>query len=463
MSEDGVEDRSRVLLVTRTYEYLLKAGGALLPMLGVWYLSVYQSPVLCSVEHSFHIIVISAAILVGAFIAYVTWRCYLESGEVFLRWVTLAFLGFVIIYAPHGIFTRVSDHDMPLFLLFGPVSRLVMLALLFTGLMNYRRDEDPPTERRRVKPWLVWTAVFLAIDLLVALVAETALLKILNWRIWLESGALLIALAGLCIVLVRHRTSPLMLTYALSLALFAQSSISFMLAAPWNHQWWYAHLLFSIGFLVLSHGVIRAFHTTGAFSSVYGEEELMARLRSEKANTENVLFQLQAANAELAWIASTDSLTGASNRRHFLELMDIETGRAQRNGLPVSLLALDIDHFKNVNDTWGHQVGDRVLRELALNVKKSMRPHDTLGRIGGEEFMVLLPDTPYASAVTLAERIRKQVEEASIAHAEETLHITVSIGVAEFGRDGEAMDQVIKAADDRLYRAKREGRNRIVS
>lgn len=460
---DGVEERRGALLATRTYEYLLKAGGALLPMLGIWYLGAYQSSTLCAVEHPFHVFAVAIAILIACFVTYVTWRCYLYSGEVFLRWVTLAFLGFAVIYAPHGIFTAVSDRDMPLFLLFGPVSRVVMVGLLFIGLMNYRRDEESIKERRKWKRWVIWAAGFFAVDLLVALIAETSLLKMLNWRILLEGGALLISLAGLAVVIARHRTSPLMMTYAFSLALFAQSSIAFLLAAPWNHQWWYAHLLFAIGFLVLSYGVIRAFHTTGAFASVYGEEELMNRLRSEKEYTEKLLTQLQTVNAELAWMASTDSLTGAANRRRFLEALDIESRRAKRNGLPVSLLALDIDHFKLVNDTHGHPVGDLVLRELVASVKYSLRPHDILGRIGGEEFMVLLPDTPHAAAVSLAERIRKQVEALDITYPQGVLNISVSIGVAEFGKDGEAADQVIKAADDRLYRAKHEGRNRVVS
>ena len=123
----------------------------------------------------------------------------------------------------------------------------------------------------------------------------------------MESGALIIAMVGIAIVLVRHRSSPLMMTYALSLALFAQSSVSFLLAKPWNHQWWYAHLLFANGFFFLSYGVVRAFHTTGAFSTVFSVEELMSRLRAEKNNTEDALHRLQAANAELAWMASTDS------------------------------------------------------------------------------------------------------------------------------------------------------------
>ena len=165
-------------------------------------------------------------------------------------------------------------------------------------------------------------ALFIAIDIAIALIAETSLLQMTSWRVWMETCALFIALAGVVIVLVRHRSSPLMMTYALSLALFAQSSVSFMLAKPWNHQWWYAHGIFALGFFFLSYGVVRAFHTTGAFSTVFSVEELMSRLRAEKRNTDNALLRLQAANAELAWIASTDSLTGASNRRHFLECVE---------------------------------------------------------------------------------------------------------------------------------------------
>lgn len=460
---DAEVHRNSVRGLTRSYEYLLKAGWALLPMLGIWYLEAYQLPTLCAVEHTFHIFAVATAILISGFVTYVTLRCYEFSGEVFLRWVTLGFLGFAVIYAPHGIFTGVSANDMPLFLLFGPASRIVMALLLFIGLLNYHQAEEPPAERKKARYWVFWAGLFVAMDLLVVLIAETELLKMLDWRIWLEGGALLIVLAGVVVVLARHRNSPLMMTYALSLMLFAQSSIAFLLAVPWNHLWWYAHLLFAIGFLVLSHGVVRAFHTTGAFSTVYGEEELMARLRSEKANTEQALIQLQEANAELAKLASTDSLTGAANRRHFFAAIDIETGRAERSGMPLSLLALDIDHFKEVNDRWGHQAGDQVLREFVQSVKNSMRPHDILGRIGGEEFMVLLPDTSQPSAVQLAERIRQQVAELPIPHAQGSLHVTVSIGVGEFGRDGEKPEQVIKAVDDRLYQAKHAGRNRVVA
>jgi diguanylate cyclase (GGDEF)-like protein len=311
--------------------------------------------------------------------------------------------------------------------------------------------------------WWRWAIFFFVIDIGIALIAETSLLKLVNWRVWMESAALIVSVVGIAIVLVRHRSSPLMMTYAFSLALFAQASIAFLLAKPWNHQWWYAHILFAIGFLFLSYGVVRAFHTTGAFSTVFSVEELMSRLRTEKNNTEDALHRLQAANAELAWMASTDSLTGASNRRHFLDEIALELGRAKRNGLPVSLLALDIDHFKEVNDQYGHQAGDAMLKAFVEVIRETLRPHDMLGRVGGEEFMVLLPDTSHEAAAVLAERIRSRVESMVMPFDGTTLSVTVSIGVAEFGVDGDNHDAVFKAADTRMYQAKHEGRNRVIA
>ena len=457
------ESRGRIFFATKIYEYFLRVSGALLPLLGIWYLQEYQSPLLCSVEHTFHNFAVFVAILVSGFVAVVTWHCYRFSGEPFLRWLTLGFIGFTVIYAPHCMFTSISDLHMALFLLYGPASRLVMALLLFVGLLNYGRREDTQVERDDHMRWLRWGVLFLVIDLAIALVAETSLLKIVSWRIWMEGCALIIAVVGIAIVLVRHRSSPLMMTYALSLSLFAQSSIAFLLAKPWNHQWWYAHLLFAIGFFFLSYGVVRAFHTTGAFSTVFSVEELMSRLRVEKNNTEGALHQLQAANAELAWMASTDSLTGASNRRHFLEDVELEAGRAKRNGLPVSLLALDIDLFKAVNDQYGHQAGDAMLKAFVEAITGTLRPHDVLGRVGGEEFMVLLPDTSHEAAAVLAERIRSRVESMLLPFDGTTLGVTVSVGVAEFGVDGDCQDAVFKAADSRLYQAKHEGRNRIVT
>jgi diguanylate cyclase (GGDEF)-like protein/PAS domain S-box-containing protein len=171
---------------------------------------------------------------------------------------------------------------------------------------------------------------------------------------------------------------------------------------------------------------------------------------------------------ELKLLATTDSLTGASNRRHFLELSHNEVGRARRYGRALSVVMFDVDHFKRVNDTHGHDAGDEVLRALAGICQREKRVFDIFGRLGGEEFAFTLPDTDRAGARGFCERLRQRIGDLGIRLADGTqLGITISLGAASLGEidlagtDG-ALDALIKLSDSRLYQAKTGGRNRAV-
>jgi len=168
---------------------------------------------------------------------------------------------------------------------------------------------------------------------------------------------------------------------------------------------------------------------------------------------------LQAQNAQLEELATTDALTGAWNRRKFNDLVSGEIERAQRYGKPLSLFILDIDHFKHVNDTYGHDVGDAVLRELAAVVRAQMRAVDQFARWGGEEFVVLSPEVPVAGCAELAERARVAVA-AHVFPAVGT--VTVSVGVAAL-QSGDTADALFSRADGALYAAKESGRDRVVT
>ena len=165
--------------------------------------------------------------------------------------------------------------------------------------------------------------------------------------------------------------------------------------------------------------------------------------------------------SELRESAFTDELTGVGNRRHFLELARHEARRARRSGEPLSTAMLDADNFKKVNDNFGHQVGDEVLRMVARICSENLREADILGRYGGEEFAILLPETDVMAAKDVAERIRKAVA-AEVIEAEDGLvRITVSIGVAAgTGKDVE-VETLLERADAALYAAKRNGRDRV--
>lgn len=175
--------------------------------------------------------------------------------------------------------------------------------------------------------------------------------------------------------------------------------------------------------------------------------------------------QLDEVNKELKLLSVTDGLTKAYNHRHFQERLRSEFARASRYEEPLACVMLDIDHFKLVNDTFGHPAGDRVLIRLVEILKEGTRGEDLVSRYGGEEFVVLLPKTEAESARVQAERVRQRVEGEPVAVGDGVfIPVTVSLGVAEFQPGGavDSPDALIRAADNALYRAKAHGRNQVV-
>lgn len=180
------------------------------------------------------------------------------------------------------------------------------------------------------------------------------------------------------------------------------------------------------------------------------EIEVLARIRS--------LSQLGHASRRIAEQAESDELTGLANRRRFLARLEEEISSAERYGTSLSLVMFDVDHFKRINDTAGHAAGDDVLRGIADRMLAITRASDTAGRLGGEEFGWLLPNTGLNEAAEAAERLRRSFEAAPFAAGRP---VTASFGVAVFAR-GDAPTALLRRADELLYRAKREGRNRVV-
>jgi diguanylate cyclase (GGDEF)-like protein len=182
-----------------------------------------------------------------------------------------------------------------------------------------------------------------------------------------------------------------------------------------------------------------------------------AELQQARETTEIAYRAIQAANTELQRLAATDRLTGIWNRFHFDEAAVTEIERATRYGEPLSLLLFDIDHFKTINDTHGHLVGDQVLVELTQRVRQHLRTGDLLARWGGEEFVVLLPHTRGEDALKLAEKLRHLIAGEPFPAAGQ---VTSSFGVAEF-RPHETSDLWLTRVDGALYAAKAGGRNRV--
>ena len=168
---------------------------------------------------------------------------------------------------------------------------------------------------------------------------------------------------------------------------------------------------------------------------------------------------LRASEREMRLLAATDPLTGAKNRRSFFESGNQELARSKRYNRPLTILMMDIDHFKAVNDDYGHAAGDAVLKNIVNACREMLREQDILGRLGGEEFGIILPEIDIDTAYTIAERLRLQLMELETISEGKTIRITVSIGLGECEKDTPSLEEALGQADRALYKAKQEGRN----
>ena len=174
-------------------------------------------------------------------------------------------------------------------------------------------------------------------------------------------------------------------------------------------------------------------------------------------------MQIQLLQRDLVRLARVDALTGVLNRGAFLQEFEREVSRAEREGATFSLAIFDLDRFKLLNDRYGHPLGDQVLKAFTEILQGAIRKHDVIGRYGGEEFALLMPNTGEETATRVAERVRREVESRGIEVAGRRIELTVSGGVATFGLDGLDWDSLLSAADTAMYDAKAAGRNQVVS
>ena len=199
----------------------------------------------------------------------------------------------------------------------------------------------------------------------------------------------------------------------------------------------------------------------------FSADEILARVRTHLElrgliqQHERLIMDLREMNEKLDTLSKTDTLTQLSNRRDILTHLEAEKNRFERSGMTFSLIIADIDHFKKFNDTFGHETGDSILKEVSDLLRKNTRPEDIVARWGGEEFLILLPNTKLKGAETLALKLKDTINQRSFSIGDATHTVTLSYGVNAY-QGHESIDECIKKADECMYAAKNQGRNQVV-
>lgn len=190
-------------------------------------------------------------------------------------------------------------------------------------------------------------------------------------------------------------------------------------------------------------------------------EDIISNFDIPEGNKIDVIKKINFMYSQTRYLSVTDPLTGLYNRRHFEDNLEREFLRASRYNNELSFAIIDIDFFKKVNDTYGHSAGDYILKEVAYLILQNLRKTDMVFRYGGEEFTVIITETPIERAVVPLERLRKAVEEYPFNHNGQKIQVTISVGVSEVSKKIETVNQLFEDADKALYKAKENGRNQI--
>lgn len=321
---------------------------------------------------------------------------------------------------------------LPALLSIGAANALFALSwsLQFAAILEFRWRPAPP--------WLLWAPAALVLAFFLAFAG--------NPQVRLGTGGLLYGSAYVLLAAVLLRGRPqhrfrarrlLALCYLVGAAVLIARGVAAWLAPQWFDG-------------ALASNAYQSLMYLGLYAVIVGGSLAFLLMHKERSEEEKIRM------------ATTDPLTGVFNRRTFIELAEQELARARRSATPIALMMLDLDHFKEVNDTHGHLVGDEVLVAFTRLVRDCVRRGDLVVRYGGEEFCVLLPATPLGAANALAERIRAAT--AANALTARSFRVTVSIGLTSCAGEREvSVADLLSRADEALYRAKEEGRNRVIA
>lgn len=419
-------------------------------------------------EHSMHLNIhfyyVMFSSLIALIVGFASYQEYKKNGVEKIFYLSLGFIGVSVFYSYHALITpnltilQLFNFPTPLsnisaFVLFGDLSRLWLAIMLFV-------PDDLFANNHEVKRYfngytLIAFFVLLTAACYMSLLYPQVLPMFKHADLTDTYFAILTKVATLLFLGIstlkyyysfKAKQNYTILTLIVGLILIMETAIIFMVSKPWSSNWWLAHNLFLLGYVVIGAGVLISYFDKEKYEyfDVLGQIHRYTKLLEEK-------------NVELSHMANFDSLTGLSNRNHFIRVTKEYISSSLIMDVNFALMFIDLDYFKSINDLYGHQIGDELLKVVAKRISSLIKSNDLASRIGGDEFLILLKDVNRSQSEDISKRFLKKLAEPIVIEGI-SCHIGLSIGVSVFPESGRTIDELISKSDEAMYQMKNESR-----
>ncbi len=450
-------------MLTKKRINLLAIAIIIIPIFIYYYLDNYKTGAMNHGDFHFYYVIISSiiALLLGS-AAYLEYK---KSKVEKIFYISIGLIGVGVFYTFHALVTPnmtiVKLFEFPdminnisVFVLFGDLSRLWLALMMFV-------PDNLFEQNNQIKKYfngyvLIIFTIILSGSVYYGLLTPEIFPTFTNNDLTNTSFAILIKIVTLLFIginVVRYyysykaKSNVVILSFIVGLGLIMETVITFMISKPWSSTWWLAHNLFLMSYIVIGVGVLYSYFSQEkyGFFDVFGQIEKYTKLLEEK-------------NIALSTLANYDPLTGLSNRRHFMSTAEECIKTAEKNNSMFILMFIDLDYFKSINDKYGHETGDELLKIVSKKIRSLIKSTDIASRVGGDEFVLLIKDVNRTQTENIAKRILDSVTETIIINGNKC-HIGASIGISTFPNHGTTLDVLLSKSDEAMYSVKKEGRN----
>jgi len=430
----------------------------ILPIIIYYYLTRFESESLINSDIHFYYVIFSSiiAILVG-FASYLEFkRSKIEK----IFYIAIGFMGVGVFYTFHALvtpnmtFVKIFEFPSMLtninaFVLFGDLSRMWLAIMMFI-------PDNLFDQRGRFEIVFNGYFIFALFTILVVIsyisLLNPELLPVFKNNDFTDTNFAILTKVITILFLginalkyyysYKAKQNTTILSFILGLCLIMETVIIFMISKPWSFNWWLAHNLFLLSYIVIGFGILYSYFYKRKYEyfDVLGQISRYTKLLEEK-------------NIELNQLANFDTLTGLANRSHFINIAEEYLKVAIRNNYKFALLFIDLDRFKSINDIYGHQVGDELLKIVSKRIESAIKSNDLAARIGGDEFILLLKEIDKEKIIFITNRIMERLREPIIIN-DNNCTVGASIGVSIFPEDGNTLFKLIAKSDEEMYKIK---------